>query len=134
MFKEVEKKAMPVMEKARADAQQRKRVKKTQTRELFDSEVQYNSTLYDELRERYLAKARLDVQQQIQTKIRVPYDEVWILALSQPLVWESDLKVWIADWQQRDQLRIEGMAPKQRVPRRNVNTRWCSTRQQSSSA
>ncbi len=58
VFKEVEKQAMQVMEKARADAQQRRRVKKTQTMELFGSEFGHKSTLYDDLRERYLSKSK----------------------------------------------------------------------------
>jgi three-Cys-motif partner protein len=121
VFKDVEKKAMPVMEEARADAQQRKRVKKSQTMELFESEVLYDSTLYGRLRERYLMQGKKSVQQAIQQKGRVAYDEVWILALSLPLVWESDLKAWIADWVRRGELRIDGMKLKQRAPRRGEN-------------
>ncbi len=118
VFKEVEKKAMEVTEQARADAQQRRRVKKTRTKELFGSNVRYDSTRYDELRERYLARAKARVEQTIGHKDRVLYDDVWLSALSVPLVWESDLKAWIADWEQAGQLRIEGKKPRQRVPRR----------------
>ena len=121
VFKEVEKKAMQVMEKARADAQQRTRVKKSQTLELFDSEVRYGSTLYNELRERYLNQANRQVQKMIQARNHVPYDEVWISALSLPLVWECDLKEWIDDWKQNGDLQVEGMAPRQRVPRLKQN-------------
>ncbi len=118
VFKEVEKKAMEVMEQARADAQQRKRVKKTRARELFGSDVRYDSTLYEQLRDRYLGLAQERVQQTIQANGRVLYDGAWVAALSFPLVWESDLKSWITAWEKSGQLRVEGKKPRQRVPRR----------------
>ncbi len=121
VFKDVEKKAMSVMEQARADAQQRKRVRATQTRQLFSSDVRYDSTLYDELRDRYLARARRDVQQAIERRGRILYDDVWLLALSLPMVWERDFKAWLVDWAKQNQLPIEGMESKQRVPKRNKN-------------
>ena len=118
VFKEAEKKAMEVMEKARAKAQQRKREKKTRTKELFPSDVLYGSTRYGTLRESYLAQAKEQVLQLVKSNPRVLYDQAWILALMGPLVWESDLKEWIAAWVKDGRLRIDGMQPKQRVPRR----------------
>ncbi len=118
VFKDVEKKAMPVMERARANAQQRKRMRQTQNLELFDSPVLSGSTLYDNLRQRYLTTAKRDVRTAIEVRVRVPYDDLWLLALSQPMVWESDLKSWIDEWQKRNELQIEGLKPNQRVPQR----------------
>jgi hypothetical protein len=57
--------------------------------------------------------------QELESKGRVPYDDVWTLALSGPMSWESDLKQWIAEWQKEGHLEIDGMQPGQRVPRRN---------------
>lgn len=119
VFKEAEKKAMEVMEKSRADAQKRTRERRTGAKELFDAEVLYESTRYETLRERYLSRTKHRVQQVLQSKKRVPYDEAWILALTSPLVWESDLKEWVAAWAKEGALRIDGMKPKQRVPRRD---------------
>ena len=48
----------------------------------------------------------------------VSYDELWIAALSFPLVWEADLKTWISAWASSGQLTVQGMKPRQRVPRR----------------
>lgn len=121
VFKEVERKAMEVMESARAGAQQRKREKNTGQRELFGSEVRYESSLYEKLRERYLVQAKSQVQAAVQASGRVPYDEIWSAALSIPLVWEADLKSWIAAWCKNGSMRIEGMKPKQRVPSRESN-------------
>ena len=48
----------------------------------------------------------------------MPYDDAWILALAQPLTWESDLKEWIDAWVKEGALNIEGMTARQRVPHR----------------
>ncbi|MEX0718150.1 MAG: three-Cys-motif partner protein TcmP [Planctomycetaceae bacterium] len=116
-FKEVEKKAMEEMEKTRADAQQQRRTTKTKQKEMFGSEVLYGSTTFDELRERYMTQARSQVESMLRAKGRIPYDHVWSKAMSYSLVWESDLKAWIAEWQKQARLRIEGMTPRQRVPK-----------------
>jgi three-Cys-motif partner protein len=119
VFKDVEKRATYVMEQERAEAQKRKREKKTGQRELFSGEVLHRTRRIEDLRERYLAQARQKVVQLLQTKGRVPYEETWDLALSVPLVWESDLKDWIRDWKATGDLKLQGLKHGQRVPRRD---------------
>ena len=46
----------------------------------------------------------------------MPYDEVWDTALAFPLVWESDVKDWVAERQKKGQIRLLGLQPNQRVP------------------
>jgi hypothetical protein len=118
VFKEAEKKAMEIQEAARAKAQQRKRVARTGQAELFDSQQLHDSSYYASLRERYLTRSRLAVRQMIESSGTLPYDEAWELTLSEPLSWESDLKEWIEEWKQDGHLEIDGMQPRQRVPRR----------------
>jgi three-Cys-motif partner protein len=117
VFKNVEKQAMAVMEKTRAEAKERKRVKKTSQPGLFPSEDMPHSRPIDDLRARYLAHSRQKVRELLQTGQRVPYERVWDLALSYPLVWESDLKDWIQEWKAEGRLKLEGMQPRQRVPK-----------------
>ncbi len=119
VFKEAEKKAMEVQEAARAEAQQRKRVARKGQTELFGSKELHDSTHYESLRERYLTQARDFVLQALKSEPRLLYDDAWILALSQPLVWESDLKEWIAEWKEEGRLEVAGMQPRQKVPHRN---------------
>jgi three-Cys-motif partner protein len=119
VFKEVEKKAMEVQESARAAAQQRKRVARHGQPELLSSQDLHDSSHYDALRDRYVAKSRSAVHRALQTKPRLLYDEAWTLALTEPMVWESDLKVWIEEWKQEGRLEITGMKLRQRVPHRN---------------
>lgn len=117
VFKEAEKKAIPVMAQARADAQQRRRTKSGQ-QEMFSSTSLYDPAYFNSLRERYLAKSQTLVHDFLQVKTRVLYDDAWALALTIPLVWESDVKEWIRQWEKNGFLKIQGMTSKQRVPRR----------------
>ena len=122
VFKEAERQAMRDMESARAQAQQSRRQQKSGgQQELFSAEELHDSTYFDEIRERYLDQAMSGVQRELETGRRIRYDDLWATALSFPLVWESDLKAWIAAWASSNQLTIEGMKPRQRVPRRNAN-------------
>lgn len=118
VFKDAEKKAMEVQEAARAEAQQRKRVARQGQSEMFGSKELHDSTHYESLRERYLAKARGLVLQALESKRRLLYDDAWTLALSEPMSWESDLKQWIEEWKDDGRLEVTGMQPRQRVPHR----------------
>jgi three-Cys-motif partner protein len=116
VFKEAEKKAMEVQEAARAEAQQRRRVAREGQPELFDSKELHDSSHYESLRNRYLGRSRALVLEALESKPQLLYDEAWLLALSQPMSWESDLKQWIEEWRQEGRLEIAGMQPRQRVP------------------
>jgi len=120
VFKDAERQAMRDMESARAQAQQSRRQQKSGgQKELFSAEELHDSTYFDEIRDRYLDLAMNDVLRELENKRRISYDELWTAALSFPLVWEADLKAWISAWASSGQLTIEGMKPRQRVPRRN---------------
>jgi three-Cys-motif partner protein len=119
VFKEAEKKAMSEMEKARDEAQKREREERTGQTEfrLFSGTVtQDPSEHFRSLRERYMSRARAAVLALLQTKKQLAYDEAWSSAITFPLTWESDLKGWIHEWEQDDQLEIMGMKERQRVP------------------
>lgn len=120
VFKQVEKKAMAVMEKARAEAQQRSRVRSSGQSELFAAGQMHDARHYDGLRERHLAGARFCVEQLLLARRAVSYDEVWITALSYPLVWDSDVKTWIAKWRKTGKVAITGMKPREQVPKREA--------------
>ena len=124
VFKSVEKKAMVVMEKARAAAQQRRRVAKSGQQELsFAVEAMQDSHHYDSLRDRYLEKAKRMVLELLRSRGQVPFDDLWAETLSKPLVWESDLKDWIRQWKKEGTVQVEGMGPRDRVPKREANHR-----------
>jgi three-Cys-motif partner protein len=120
VFKDVEKKAMEVQEAARAKAHQRRRETRTHQFELLDSNELHDPSHYNWLRERHLGKARNVVEQSLQAHGRLLYDDVWELALSEPMIWESDLKEWIKEWHQEGRLELTGLQPRQHVPRLNA--------------
>ena len=118
VFKEAEKRAMHVQEATRAEAHQRRRETRTGQLDLLNSQELHDPGHYNSLRDRYLAKSQSTLLHALQTRRRLSYDEVWTLALSEPMVWESDLKEWIEEWKQQGKLEIAGMQPRQRVPHR----------------
>lgn len=118
-FKESEKLSMQDMEHLRAGAKQRKRTGKRGQQELFDAEELHDPQYFDGLRDSYLNRAKSEIQTLLVAQQHVPYDEIWKKALAWPLVWESDIKEWIADWLKEGSLQcITGMKPRQRVPQR----------------
>lgn len=126
VFKQVEKKAMEVMEGARGEAQRRRRVHRTGQLELLSADQMHDPSHYDNLRERHLAAAMADVRGLLQSRPSVTYDDAWIAALSHPLTWESDLKAWIDAWVKENRLCVTGLGPRNRVPRRGAEhmLRW----------
>ncbi len=120
VFKEAERRAMREMERVRAEAQRRKSEERTgQQSFLFQSEQPNESAHFLDLRERYLARAKGSVLRCLRERRRVSYDEVWLEALlGSPLVWEQDLKSWIANWREERLLVVEGLAKRERVPGR----------------
>lgn len=119
VFKQAERKSMQEMEKARAEAQQRRRVNKSGIRELFAAEDVHDRSHFDELREHYLARGKQELLSGLRAQGRLSYDEAWARTLENPLVWEADLKEWVREWKRADLLKIDGMEPKQREPRLN---------------
>lgn len=127
VFKDAEKRAMPFMEKTRDEAQKRAREERTGQGELglFSLTMPQDPSVYFRLlRERYLSRARAAVLHLVQAKERLAYDEARSLAMTFPLIWESDLKKWLTDWKNAGCLEFAGMKDNQRVPQRGNNIMW----------
>src|SRR5262245_7617496 len=121
VFKDVERRAMNVMEQTRAEAKQRARVKKSNQPELFTAEEMPHTRPIDNLRRRHLANAERAVAEALTKCSRLRYEDAWDLALASSLVWESDLKAWIETWKSEGKLKVDGLKPGQRVPRLKAN-------------
>ena len=115
VFKKSEKKAMEEMRAVRAEADKRR--SETDQGELFGAQVLHESPYFDSLRERYLSKAKEAVKTELQASGRITYDKAWVVALREPMVWDSDLKEWIKEWAKKRLLVVEGLRGKQRVPK-----------------
>lgn len=118
VFKTAEQSAMVVMEEEREKIDDKKRFHPNQGK-LFQSNEPPTSSYYVELRQRYLLAARTAVRKELEARARMSYRDVWRLALSQPLVWEKDLKEWLSQWRKDGVLSIEGLGSK-RVPDREL--------------
>lgn len=116
VFKDAEKKAMTEMQKLRAEAQQRKKEKKTNQQGLFAADDFQSQTYFESLRNRYTSKAKNSIQELLKNNVQTPYDHAWAVALKEPLVWESDLKEWIKDWKSQNWISIQGLKESHRVP------------------
>ncbi len=120
-FKEVEKKSMKDMEFARAEAMQKERQARTHQGELFTAEEVYDGAYYDKLRKHFMNRAKRELRRNLEDKKRILYDDAWAAALRLPLVWETDVKKWIAEWRADGKLQIDGMTDRQRVPKTGAN-------------
>ena len=116
VFKDAEKAAMKVMEEARAEAQQRQRTEKGQ-RELFSAPVLHHANYYLGLKASHTLHAHDVLLTLLRKRRRISYDIAWEAVLPSPLVWESDLKEWIREWQGEGVLDVQGLGPRERVPK-----------------
>jgi hypothetical protein len=121
VFKDAERRAVSVMEQKRAEAQQARRISGGQSL-LFGAREMHDNAYYARLRAFYLERAKHEVQQVLEKQISQDYDDVWRLAMKHPLVWERDLKDWIAAWRKEDRLDVTDRTPKQE-PKRGAGTR-----------
>jgi three-Cys-motif partner protein len=122
-FKQVEKKGMEVMEQARGEARQRRRRSRSGQLEMFGAVEMHDPRHYIHLRERYVTAAKQQVEDSVRRHRTVLYDDVWAAALTQPLVWESDLKFWIREWSKSGAIGLDGLEGRERVPKRGANHR-----------
>jgi three-Cys-motif partner protein len=123
-FREVERKAMSQQEELRAKAQQDHRVNRSGKLELFTPDVFGDGHYYDLLRERYLGQAKQQIETTLRTQGRIAFDTIELQALTTQLVWSSDLKDWIKEWQSKGLLQIEGLGSRERVPKKGHTLVW----------
>jgi hypothetical protein len=117
VFKAAEKSAMNTMLAAQEAAALRKRQTDEVQGDLFGPIDVVVPKHYQTLRARYTGMARDLVISLLSSKKAVSYDAAWRAALSFPLVWESDLKEWIASWQRDGSVIVNGLGPRERVPK-----------------
>ncbi|HEY4931138.1 MAG TPA: three-Cys-motif partner protein TcmP [Terriglobales bacterium] len=113
-FKEAEKRSMIRMQPARAEAKLRKDEERTGQSGLFPANEIYNSSYYQQLRDRYLSRSRSRVWNLLSAGPPVSYDDLWKAALADPLVFESDLKEWLRS---NPRVRFSNLEPNERSPK-----------------
>jgi three-Cys-motif partner protein len=124
VFKEAERRAVEMMESRRAQVQQAKRTAGGQSL-LFGAQEMHDAGYYDGLRALYLDRAKRDLLALFKDRPRLDYDDAWRLVMKHPLVWERDLKDWIANWRKEGQLVVPGLSTRQEPKRRTrASLQW----------
>jgi hypothetical protein len=123
VFREIERKGLRFQRERRADAQEQVRAERTRQPGLFEGHQLVVRAYEDELRERYLPRALRKIDEMLAARGEVLWDDLVIAALGVPLVSETDVKHWLADRVARGIVKILGLAPRARVPRRGEGHR-----------
>ncbi len=113
VFKKAEAQAMASQEKYRAQVEERRKLTGGQTSFLCADDMP-ESKFYVNLRHRYRHRARVAVVSHVNKCRHALYDDLWIVALSFPMVWESDLREWLREWRDKGLLEWSGLAPRGR--------------------
>jgi three-Cys-motif partner protein len=116
VFKDAEKRSIPIMHKVRADAQSRRRLQQKGQFELFPSVELYDESYLESLHKRFCDKAKREVKETLRTQRETLYDALWSGALSFPLVWEGDLRDWLEEWKKGGLVELRGISAKRRAP------------------
>lgn len=119
VFKETEEHVIPFMQKMRAYAQERKRYSQTGQGGLFGPEVSYKETRFTRYRARSLELAKSQLRANLAKSLKLSYDEAWALAMQHSAVLETDVRLWLAEWEAAGLLEITNRQPRQRFPNRN---------------
>lgn len=123
-FRDVEKRGIEFQRRERAEAKQRKRVAKTGVRELFAATASAPPRSYeDSLRERYLACAYRLLDALLAARQVVAWDELVLAALQVPMVHEGHVKEWLQSRLERNDVVVEGLSERDRVPKRKQGHR-----------
>jgi len=116
-FRQVEEQAIAEQEKVRVDAKEVSRLARTSQPPLFaPAEMGLPPTPFESERQVRLPEAQGKIRVALERAGRLDYDEVLVMLLQTPLVFERDVKAIIGDLQQQGYLSIEGLKGKQRVP------------------
>ena len=92
---------------------------------LFGAQEMHDPAYYSRLRSLYTDRAKRAVQETLMRQLVLGYDDAWCLSMEHPLVWERDLKDWIAAWRREGRLSIHGLSPRKEPSRRTgISLKW----------
>lgn len=114
VFKGIENKVMLEQQPLRDRAKQRDREAKSNQPELFDAAELPDERHFRDLKRYYLDTAKEAITNSIQQSTGVSYADLHYSALALPLVQESDIRLWISEFEEKGQIRVEGVPPRKR--------------------
>jgi three-Cys-motif partner protein len=122
-FREIEAAAMKLQRRVRAEVRERARTERAGfVGSLFDAtdvDSDHSSTLLA----RYHEHAQVRVRRLLEKRKMISYDEAVLTALQSPMTAEADLRRWITNWGSSGHLKVEGLASRERTPKRKSNHR-----------
>ena len=124
-FRKSEKRSLPDRQKLREKAKQTARISRTGQFELYSASEIDASDIFNEYRTANLQRADNIFAENLRPGSCITYEELLGALLALPYVWESDVKRMIAVARERGDLMIEGLSPRQRVPR--LQSTLCGT-------
>jgi len=117
-FSNVEKKFAFEQEHVRSTAIQRVRIERSGQNELFLVSENIDDALdFKEERALQLGSATERMLQVIRESKRIRYDDLLARILETPLVWQSDITDELQRLRKADEITIEGLKPRERVPK-----------------
>jgi hypothetical protein len=73
--------------------------------------------------ERYLARSKAAAVDTLNRVEQLSFDDLYATALQYPLVWEADLRDWLLAWSKGKYIELQGLKPRQRVPKHSQHIR-----------
>lgn len=122
-FREAERRGVGFQRAQRAEALERKKVKQSGQLGLFGGSKLVARSYEDELRDRYLPRAFARLDEMLDARSDVPWDDLVIEALRVPMIAEADVKDWVGQRQSQGRVEVVGLAPRARVPQWQGNHR-----------
>lgn len=124
----VEREGIAFQRDSRAAAQERQRLHRSNQPWLLGLSSPSPRSYVDELHERYLGMMRGRLTEMLSRAASVPWSELVMAALQSPMICERDVKDWLAAACEAGEVKVLGLAPKDRVPKRDRDHRVRRTR------
>jgi three-Cys-motif partner protein len=121
VFKNVERRTEAQTHVVRADVQSRQRQAQSGNLELFEAPVLYREQKYQQLASDNRGRAKRRILELLQSGTDIPYDTCWAEALQYSAVYETDLRSWIASWENEGTVVVRGRKSKTEVLKRNCD-------------
>lgn len=121
-MRQVEREGLTLQRDNRAAVQERERLARSNQPWLLPMPVPASSYV-DELHDRYSSKAATLLDAMLRGARAVPWDELLMSALRHPMVSEYDVKMWLKAHQQAGRVELEGLGPRESVPKRGRDHR-----------
>jgi three-Cys-motif partner protein len=112
-FKLTESKAMQLQEKSRANVEEKKKRKGGQ-KSFLEVDEMPESKYFTKSHDRFCKQAKEKVISILNQHRHIDYDQLWLAALSYPMVCELDLRNWLKDWRSRNLVEWHGLSPRGR--------------------